>query len=167
VPILAKLRKLDETTVQYHTGLAQAQFLSGDSDGAIKTFEEARLLFPRNIPVTVRYAEALVRMNQAKKAHEILLDLFNTVPPTPEQARQIALAANAAGDVADAYYYMGEYHLMGGDLPLAMNQLQLALGSPNLTNIQRARFRARLDEIRAVMPRRLGRPQSSERSGGR
>lgn len=167
VPILTKLTKQDETTVQFRTALAQAQLLSGDSDAAIKTFEQARQLFPRNVAVTVRYAEALVRLDDAKKAHEILLDLFNTVPPTPEQARQIALAANAAGDVADAYYYMAEYHLMGGDLPLAMNQLQLALAVPNLTNVQRGRFRARLDEIRAAMPRRMMRPQSVERGGGR
>jgi predicted Zn-dependent protease len=158
---------VDETTVQYQIALAQAQLLSGDGDAAIKTFEQARQLFPRNVPVTVRYAEALVRLGQAKQAHEILLDLFNVVAPTPEQARQIALAANAAGDVADAYYYMAEYHLMGGDLPLAANQLQLALSVPNLSSVQRARFRARLDEIRAAMPRRMSRPQNVEHGGGR
>jgi predicted Zn-dependent protease len=167
VPILMNLRKVDETTVQYQIALAQAQLLSGDGDAAIKTFEQARQLFPRNVPVTVRYAEALVRLGQAKQAHEILLDLFNVVAPTPEQARQIALAANAAGDVADAYYYMAEYHLMGGDLPLAANQLQLALSVPNLSSVQRARFRARLDEIRAAMPRRMSRPQNVEHGGGR
>jgi predicted Zn-dependent protease len=111
----------------------------------------------------VRYAEALMRANQAEKAHDILLDLFNTIAPTPEQARQIALAANAAGDVADAYHYMAEYHIMGGDLMLAMNQLQMALSVPNLTPVQRARFRARLDEIRAVMPRRMPRNDDMRR----
>ena len=48
-------------------------------------------------------------------------------PPTPEQAKLTAQAANAAGDVADSYYYMSEYHIMSGDLLLAVNQLQLAL----------------------------------------
>jgi predicted Zn-dependent protease len=167
VPILTSLRNQDETTVQYHTALAQAQMLSGDTETAIQTFEKARELFPRNVPVTVRYADALVRLGQAKKAHEILLDLFNVVAPTPEQARQIAIAANSAGDVADAYYYMAEFHLMGGDLPLAMNQLQMALAVPNLSSVQRARFRARLDEIRAAMPRKMMRSQSIERGGGR
>jgi predicted Zn-dependent protease len=157
IPLLQQLRQSDETVVQYHTALAQAYSQSGDNDMAMATFEQARRLFPRNVPVTVRYAEALMRVNKAEQAHEILLDLFNTIPPTPEQARQIALAANAAGDVADAYHYMAEYHIMGGDLMLAMNQLQMALAVPNTTPVQRARFRARLDEIRAVMPRRLPR----------
>jgi predicted Zn-dependent protease len=163
IPLLNQLRQTDETTVQYHTALAQAYSLAGDNDGAMQAFEQARRLFPRNVPVTVRYAEALMRANQAEKAHDILLDLFNTIAPTPEQARQIALAANAAGDVADAYHYMAEYHIMGGDLMLAMNQLQMALSVPNLTPVQRARFRARLDEIRAVMPRRMPRNDDMRR----
>ena len=43
---------------------------------------------------------------------------------------------------------MSEYDLAGGDLALANQQLELALASPNLTVIQRQRFRARLDEVR-------------------
>jgi len=75
-----------------------------------------------------------------KRAHEVLLDLFNNVTPSQEQIRLTAMAANAAGDVADAYAYMAEYHIMGGDLPLAINQLELALSVPGLTSVQRARF---------------------------
>ena len=155
IPSLQKLRQEDESVVQYHTALGQALSINGDNDAALATFEQAMRLFPRNIPVTVRYADALVRANQPKRAHEVLLDLFNAVAPTPEQARQLALAANAAGDVADAYHYMAEYHLMSGDPMLAMNQLQMALSVPKITDVQRARFRARLDEIRAAMPRRM------------
>jgi predicted Zn-dependent protease len=154
IPILEKLRADDETIVHYHSALAHAQSQAGNNEAAVAGFQQALRLFPRNVPLTVRYADALVRAGQAKDAHAVLLDLFNTVAPTPEQARQIALAANAAGDVADAYHYMAEYHLMGGDLPLAINQLQLALSSPNLTDVQRARFRARLEEIRQYLPRR-------------
>ena len=157
IPILKQLRARDETIVQYHTALAQAESLAGDGPAALATFEQAHRLFPRNVPVTVRYAEALMRMNQPKRAHELLLDLFNVVAPTPAQARQIAFAANAAGDVADAYSYMAEFHIMSGDLPLAINQLQLALAVPKISDVQRARFRARLDEIRAAMPRRMQR----------
>jgi hypothetical protein len=58
------------------------------------------------------------------------------------------MAASAAGDIGDAYYYMSEYHLSGGDLALANQQLELALAAPNLTTVQRQRFRARLEEIR-------------------
>jgi predicted Zn-dependent protease len=163
IPLLKKLRDSDDRVTQYHTALGQAYSYSGDNEQALAVFDQAMHLFPRNVPITVRYADALVRANQPRRAHEVLLDLFNSVAPTPEQARQIALAANAAGDVSDAYHYMAEFHLMSGDLALAANQLQMALAVPKITDVQRARYRARLDEIRAAMPRKM-RMQASDSS---
>lgn len=154
VRIMKTLLTRDPTVMQFHAALGQAQLAAGDSKGAITTLSQARDLFPRNVPITVRYAEVLLRTGDAKRAHEILLDLFNNVPPTPDQAKLIALAANAAGDAADAYYYMSEYHVIGGDLSLAVSQLQMALATPNLTSIQRARFEARMEEIQRAMPRK-------------
>ena len=153
VPIFQKLRDGDPTIMQYHTALGQAQLLAGQGKASLATLQKARDLFPRNVAVTVRYAESLMQLGDAKRAHEILLDLFNAVAPTPEQAKLTALAANAAGDVADSYYYMSEYHLMSGDLPLALNQLQMALGVPKITTVQRARFQARMEEVMQAMPK--------------
>jgi predicted Zn-dependent protease len=116
------------------------------------------------VPLTVRYAEALLQYDQAERAHEILLDLYNQVPPTSEQVRLIALAASAAGDTADAHYYMAEYHLLNGDLMMASDQLRLALSIPGLDSVQRARFRSRLNEIQEYMPREGGRGRR-QRSG--
>jgi predicted Zn-dependent protease len=157
VPIFERLRNADPTVLQYHTALGQAQLLAGQGTASLETLKRAQDLFPRNVAVTIRYAESLMRLGDAKRAHEILLDLFNVVPPTPEQAKLTAMAANAAGDVADSYYYMSEYHLMSGDLPLAINQLQLALAVPKITEVQRARFEARLDEVQAALPKRARR----------
>ena len=67
------------------------------------------------------------------------------------------MAANAAGDVSDAYSYLAEYHIMGGDLPLAINQLELALSVPNLTDVQRSKFLARLKELREALPKERAR----------
>jgi hypothetical protein len=89
-----------------------------------------------------------MQSGRAQQAHQILLDLFNNVDPTPPQIRLTALAASAADDPGDAYYYMAQYDLAGGNLPLANQQLELALAAPNLSAIQRARFRAQLDEVR-------------------
>jgi predicted Zn-dependent protease len=101
----------------------------------------------------VRYAEALIKSGNPKAAHSLLLDLFNNVAPTPEQIRLTALAASGAGDIGDAYYYMSEYHIAGGDLQLSAKQLELALASPNLNSVQRGRFQARLEEVREVLAR--------------
>jgi predicted Zn-dependent protease len=133
--------------------LGQAQLGAGDTQGALATFREALRVAPRNVPLTVRYAEALMDAGDAKEAHRVLLDLFNVVPPTPDQIRLIALAASSAGDTGDAYYYLSEYHVSTGNLPLAVQQLELAVAAPNLNSVQRQRFQARLDELRDILLR--------------
>jgi predicted Zn-dependent protease len=167
IPSLMKLKAAHPEALLFHTTLGQAQLAAGQTRAALDTLERARELAPRNVPVTVRYGEALLQAGRPKRAHEVLLDLFNNVPPTQEQIRLTAMAANAAGDVADAYSYMAEYHIMGGDLPLAINQLELALSVPNLTSVQRAKFVARLQELRDALPKersRLSRPDSARPS---
>ncbi len=143
--------------------LGQALFAAGRQQDAIDSLTQALAIAPRNVPLSIRYAELLMNTGRAKEAHEVLLDVFNNVTPSPDQIRFTALAASAAGDTGDAYYYMSEYHIAAGDLPLAMRQLELALAAPNLTSVQRARFAARLKEIRdflAEQPRRRPRDRS-------
>jgi len=157
VVTFTRLRQQYPEVMAFHTALGQAQLATGKTQEALETLERARVLAPRNVPVTVRYGEALMQAGRAKRAHEVLLDLFNNVPPTQEQIRLTAMAANAAGDVADAYSYMAEYHLMGGDLMLAINQLELALSVPSITEQQRAKFVARLKEVREWLPKERNR----------
>jgi predicted Zn-dependent protease len=149
--ILDPLTERHQGQILLHLALAQAQMAAGLANDGLATFQRAMSLFPRNVPVVVRYAEALMANGRAKEAHQILLDVFNNIAPTPEQIRLIALAASAAGDTGDAYQYMAEYHIASGDLPLAAQQLELALAAPNLTSVQRQRFQARLDELREAL----------------
>jgi predicted Zn-dependent protease len=153
VPILSDLITRNAEVSLYHATLGQVQLQANDISGSRRTLERGLELFPRNVPVTVRYAETLMRAGEARRAHEVLLDLFNNVPPTPDQARYIALVASTAGDAGDAYYYMSEYHIMGGDLYLAIEQLKLALAVPDLNAVQRQRFEARKRELEEYLPR--------------
>jgi beta-barrel assembly-enhancing protease len=128
--------------------LGQALQADHQADAALANFERAMALFPRNVPLSVRYADSLLKDGYASRAHSLLLDVFNNTQPTPDQIRLTAVTASAAGDTGDAYFYMSEYHIANGELPLAMQQLELALSSPHIDAVQRQRFRARLDEIR-------------------
>jgi predicted Zn-dependent protease len=99
----------------------------------------------------------------------VLLDLFNNVAPTPEQIRFTALAASSAGDSGDAAYYMSEYHIATGNLPLSVSQLEMALAAPNITGVQRSRYQARLDEVREVLfsdRKRRDRPKPAPKDDG-
>ena len=167
IPALEALRDRRPDVTLYHTALGQAQLAAGRTEASRATLEDAMKLFPRNVPVTMRYAETLMSAGDPKRAHVVLLDLFNNVPPTAEQARFTALAANAAGDVADSYYYMSEYHVISGDLALAINQLRLAQAVPGINSVQRERFDARIRELQEYLPkgkraREVAEPQGTD-----
>jgi predicted Zn-dependent protease len=136
---------------QFYGALGQAYLANGQLKESQAVLDKALGLFPRNVPITIRLAETLMHAGDNRRAHLILDDLFNVVEPTPDQTRLIAKAANAAGDIADSYYYMSYFYLASGDLKMAANQLELGLGMPGLDPVQRARFSARLEEVRAAM----------------
>jgi beta-barrel assembly-enhancing protease len=148
VRILEPLVNRHQGNTLLYAALGQAQMEAKMTSEGLTTFEHALNLFPRNVPLSIRYAEALMSAGRAEEAHVLLLDLFNNVDPTPPQIRLTALAASAAGDAGEAFYYMSEYDISNGDLLLSVQQLQLALKAPNLTTVQRERYQARLDEIR-------------------
>jgi len=149
--IFEDLLSRDHQVIAYHIGLAQAQLALERIPESKSTFEHAIELFPRNVPLVVHYSEALLQFDQAEHAHRILLDLLNNVPPTPEQVRLIARAAIDSGDAAEAHYYMAEYRFMIGDLVGGVDFLQRALSLPNLEEIQRIRYEARIDFIQEFM----------------
>jgi predicted Zn-dependent protease len=153
IPDLQGLVREYPKVTQFYGALGQAYMLNGQLKESREILDKAFNLFPRNVPVTIRLSETLMRSGENKRAQLILDDLFNVVEPTPDQTKLIAKAASAAGDAADSYYYMSFYYVMSGDLKMAAAQLQLALTLPGLDAIQRARFSARLDEIKAAMPK--------------
>ena len=161
VPTLRALQTQYPDLVLLYSALGQALEAAGHHQESQALFANAERLFPRNAPLTIHYAETLMRADQPQQAHQLLLDLFNNVEPTPAQIFLTAQAANAADDSGDAYYYMCEYNLENGDLALANQELELALSSPKLTNVQRERFRARLLQVREWM-----REQQQSRRGG-
>jgi predicted Zn-dependent protease len=172
VAILTRLVQQHEGLTLLYAALGQAQARAGHVGEALTTYKHAEALFPRNVPVTVRYAETLMAAGRPGEAHTMLLDLFNIVPPTPDQIHLTALAASAAGDPGDAYFYMGEYQIANGDLALAIQQIQLALAAPGTSTIQRERYRARLDEVREFLastrkPRLTDNSDQGQGRGGR
>jgi len=149
--IFEYLVEKDKKVIAFHIGLGQSQLALEQYSAGQRTFDEAVDLFPRNVPLVIHYGELLLQLGKAEQAHTMLLDLMNNVPPTPEQVRLIARAASMAGEGAEAYYYLSEYRLMTGDLIGGVNYLRQALAMPELQEIQRIRFEARIDFIREFM----------------
>ena len=145
------LLQRDPTVIAYHIAMGDTLMAMRDYDEAVETYEQALRLFPRNVPLVIAYSERLLELDRASDAHALLLDLLNNVPPTPNQVRLIARAASEAGESAESFYYLSEYRLMIGDLVGGIRYLQQALRLPDIQEIQRIRFEARIDFIREFM----------------
>lgn len=144
---LENLIWLNSDYPHFHIAYMDLLIAKGQTNKAIAYILERLKLSPRNVPLTLAYAETELNYGNPKKSHEILLDLFNTIPPSPSQIRLIANSANQAGDFADSFSYMAEYYLSIGGFEQAREQLKVALSFESLSKIQTAKFIARLNEI--------------------
>ena len=168
--IFERLVRRNPHVIAYRIGLAQSQAGNDDTAAALETFAAAQALFPRNVPLSVRYAQTLIDTGSPGTAHSLLLDLFNNVPPTTDQVRLIATAAIEAGDTAEAHYYMSEYNIMIGDLAGSITMLRRALKLPEIQPIQIARFEARIETVTEYLSdaqrRQLGLPKEKKPKTG-
>ena len=145
--VLKKLIQQNSDYAHFHIAYIELLIAKDQTSSAIAYIKERLKLSPRNLPLTLTYAETELNYGDPKKSHEILLDLFNAIPPSPSQIRLIANSANQAGDFADSFSYMAEYYLSIGGFEQAREQLKIALSFESLSKIQTAKFIARLNEI--------------------
>jgi len=149
--ILRELSEQNPTVIAYRIGRGEALMAAGADEQAMQVYQAANAVSPRNIPLVISYGEALINAGRPGEAHKVLLDLLNNVDPNPRQIELLARAANAEGDMKNAHHYMAEYYASKGNLRLAINQLQMALVTPGVNAVERARFTVRLDEFREYL----------------
>ena len=137
--------------IAFRVGRAEALLADGLDAQSMQVYEEALRVSPRNTPLVISYAEAMLEMGRPAEAHAVLLDLLNNVRPTPGQIQLLARAADAEGDRINAYHYLSEYFASVGDFELAIAQLEEALDQPDLNSVQEQRFNARIDEFQEVI----------------
>ena len=150
--------------VAFRVGEAESLMNNGQVERALERYAEGNQLSPRNQALTVSYAEALIEAGQADVAHRILLDLLHHTDPTAEHFRLIARAANAEGDIGNAHHYMSHFYIAIGNLPLAINQIRMALEAPDVNRVDRARFATELADLNAYLPEQRKRRQEREES---
>jgi len=146
-PIINKFLNEKHEFGHFHILYADLMIEKNESMEALQHLYKRLQLSPRNIPLTIKYAELELSYGEPKKAHDILLDLFNNEVPTPSQIRLIANAANDAGQKAEAFSYMAEFYLSIGNFQEAIEQLKIALTMKPITNIQSSKYIARLSEV--------------------
>ena len=65
--------------------------------------------------------------------------------------------------IIDMHKWFGEFHVLRGELFMAVDQLKMALASPRIHDYQIARAEARMNQIREYLPKNR-RPRPSEQA---
>lgn len=166
IAILEPMADKQDDSVYLQLALAQAEFSNLATNKAMRRYERALRIFPRNLAVVDAYARALLSTNRGREAIPHLIGLLPRSEPEPEIYRMLAMASGSVGETADAHYFMSEVHVLNGQLFPAIDQLQLTLATPGINTQQRARAEARLEQLSAYLPRnqrvRLDQPLPTE-----
>ncbi len=149
----------DQVNVQL--AMAQAEHLAGQDEAAIARYANLERRYPNYQPVSLAYADTLIRTGASDEARRVLLDSSAYRRNAPDTFRLLALAARDSGREPEAHYQMAAYFRYRGNYRAAINQLHTGLQRPNLSDAERARLESRMLEYRRMAPDELKRAGSS------
>ena len=111
---------------QFVNALADVEMHAKNYRKSVQIYEEAFHRFPGNEAMTLNYVRALLNLNEAAKARQILHDYTRYHKPTPDVYELMAEAYNKLGNEAEQHRYYAEGYHMLGNIKQAILQLQLA-----------------------------------------
>lgn len=146
----------------------------GRIDDALDEFEALYRDYGQSTPVSLAYADALLRSDDpahAAKASELLNRQLQRNPDDPRVSEMLAHAADRAGEPVRAAEAVATHYYQLGGLPQAIEQLQRVLERDDLDYYDRARISAKLDRMRVERLRTMReqgqRPEPSQLSSDR
>ena len=145
--ILSELLKNDPNRIAYLLARARLESMANQHPQAITHFQQALANYPGNGPLTLAYAQALLRGGQAKQARDVINEYQRNKPDEPLFYKLLAEAEAALGNTANTHIAMGEYYYRIGQTHQAIDQLTLALKDKQLDFYNTSRIEARLSEF--------------------
>lgn len=125
--LLKQLQKDDPTRIAYAVTEAEIQFASANYEQAKKILEAALDIHPNNYPLSMIYAETLIRNKQIGEAIYLLQTLSLSEQDDPYVWRRLAEAHGLKGQRLGVYRAKAEYFFLYGLNEQALIQLKYAL----------------------------------------
>lgn len=92
----------------------------------------------------------MIRAGDPAEARRVLRDRGYSADPHPLYFRILAEAEGRTGHTAEMRINLAEYYYRSGEDELAMRELQTAAELPDLSQYNRYRIEARIEEIRKL-----------------
>ncbi|MFT4560749.1 MAG: putative Zn-dependent protease [Gammaproteobacteria bacterium] len=144
---VAKLILESPHVLAFRIAAAQLELRAGNLPAALEHYEIAYRDDPKSRAAAYGYAEILTLGGQPEQAKDHLRNYTFANRGDPRFFKLLAEAENALGENAGSHFSLSEYYRSLGELRLALQQLRLAQQQATISNYQRLRVDARMDEI--------------------
>jgi predicted Zn-dependent protease len=153
---LRQLQAIDQPPPGYWLELARAEalHLGGRQQEAERLYQALYEAHPKSRPVSLSYADALIRTGgaeQGRRAQAVLRPLLLSAASDIALQRSFGRASELAGDPVRASEAHAEAAYLAGRAEDALNQLQALKQRDDLDYYQRARIDARIAELTPVV----------------
>ncbi|MEX2481090.1 MAG: M48 family metalloprotease [Gammaproteobacteria bacterium] len=118
---------------------------------SLEHYRAAYELEPETRAAVYGYINALLLVERAEEAKSLLRNYGLSDRRDPKFYKLLAEAETQLGEKANSHFSLAEYYLSLGEYPHAAEQLRIARETPGLSNYQRQKIVARLDEVETTI----------------
>ncbi len=145
---LAPLQKNYPNSIPLMLAAAELDLASGRSGDAVLLLQQQLSVNPGNHPLTMLYADALLRAGKPQEAETLLVEHAEDHPDDPQVWYALAETHGLAGNILDVHRARAEYFILNGALEQAEKQLGYALNLARDDFHATAGIQARITDIR-------------------
>jgi predicted Zn-dependent protease len=146
---LSQLMTDDPDRIIYRTTLANLEMESGQTRTALNLFRDTLSLYPGDLATGQYYTAALIQAGQADQARkQILTMLKKSEARTMTNYELWAKASSISGPQWETRQATAEVYYLAGNLQLAIDQLEQAMKMDGMSEYEKARIQARLEEFK-------------------
>jgi predicted Zn-dependent protease len=136
---------------------AELRGRQGDLAGSVARYESALKRYPSASALRYGYAEAMLAANNAEAARRFLADAVMQYPGDPKLVELLARTYAALGRLGGQHRARAELYVLNGQLPAAIEQLQMGQRVKGLDFYEQSAIDARLRELKALLAEELSR----------
>jgi len=148
---VAKLLLESPNILAFRLAAAKLELRAGNIPAALEHYAIAYRDDPKSRAAAYGYANMLTLAGRPDEAKKHLRGHGLSDRRDPRFFKLLAEAENDLGQTANSHFSLSEYYRSLGELRLAVQQLRLAQETPDVSNYQRLRIDARMDEINEEM----------------
>ncbi len=153
---LEALYNADPSNLHYGLALARVHQGAGRGEQALATWEEVRTYHPSSYPAVATGSDLMIANGHPTRAVERVTEFLRNGSASPPEAwRQLAEAAEAAGQPVRSHEALGEFYVRVGRLGQALTQFELALERASADTPEKLRLETRIEQIREQRRQRL------------